>query len=90
MQRQTMMQQGSVTTYDQDGGVLSHSESVTETAVPLHREPDVFAAFSQALRDGENVLDIAERFGSDHCTVLYWKRRLAFSGQLDIGAGVDQ
>jgi len=90
MQRQTMMQQGSVTTYDRDGAVLSHSESETEFAVPLHREPDVFAAFCQALRDGENVLDIAERFGSDHCTVLFWKRRLAFSGQLDIGAGVDQ
>lgn len=90
MKRQKMMQQGSVTTYDRDGAVLSHSESETEMAVPLHREPKVFAAFSQALRDGENVLDIAERFGSDHCTVLYWKRRLAFSGQLDIGAGVDQ
>jgi hypothetical protein len=90
MQRQKMMQQGSVTTYDRDGTILSHSESETEITVPLHREPEVFAAFSQALRDGENVLDIAERFGSDHCTVLYWKRRLAFSGQLDIAAGVDQ
>lgn len=90
MQRQTMMRQVSATTYDGDGSVLSHWEGETQTVVPLHREPEVFAAFTRALRDGDNVLDVAERFGSDHCTVLYWKRRLAFTGQLDVAAGVDQ
>jgi hypothetical protein len=73
------MRQGTVTTYDRDGNVLSHSEGETEMAVPLHRDPQVFRAFLQAQREGENVLAIAERFDTDHCTVLYWKRRLGLS-----------
>lgn len=92
MQRQTMMRQGAVTTYDRDGNVLTHSEGETEMAVPLHRDPEVFREFRQALRADENVLANAERFESDHCTVLYWKRRLGFSGQPHIGSwpGVDE
>lgn len=92
MQRQTMMRQGAVTTYDRDGNVLSHWEGETEMPVPLHRDPEVFRAFRQTLRADENVLAIAERFDSDHCTVLYWKRRLGFSGQPHIGSwpGVDE
>lgn len=92
MQRQTMMQQGSVTTYDRDGTVISHWESETEIAVPLQREPKVFAAFRQALREEDNVLAIAERFDSDHCTVMYWQRRLGLGRQPDLHAwpGVDQ
>lgn len=92
MQRQTMMRQGAVTTYDRDGNVLNHSEGETEMAVPLHRDPEVFRTFRQALRADENALAIAERFDSDHCTVLYWKRRLGFSGQPHIGSwsGVDE
>lgn len=92
MQRQKMMQQGSVTTYDRDGTVLSHWEGETEMPVPLHRDPEVFRAFRQALCNGENVLDIAERFDSDHCTVLYWKRRLGFSSQphIDSWPGVEE
>lgn len=92
MQRQMMMRQVAVSTYDRKGTVLSHWEGETEMAVPLHRDPEVFRAFRQALRDEENVLAIAERFDSDHCTVLYWKRRLGFSSQphIDSWPGVDQ
>jgi len=89
MQRQTMMRQGAVTTYDRDGNVLSHSEGETEMPVPLHRDPEVFRELRQALRADENVLAIAERFDSDHCTVLYWKRRLGFSSQPDISSWPD-
>lgn len=92
MQRQTMMRQGAVTTYARDGSVLSHLEGETELPVPLHRDPDVFRAFRQALRDEDNVLAIAERFDSDHCTVLYWKRRLGFCSQphIDSWPGVEE
>lgn len=91
MQRQMMTRQRAVTTYDRDGNVLTHWEGETEMPVPLHRDPEVFREFRQALRADENVLAIAERFDSDHCTVLYWKRRLGFSSQPHIdswpGAG---
>lgn len=92
MQRQTMMRQVGVTTYDRDGNILTHWGREIEMAVPLHRDPEVFAAFRQALRADENVLAIAERFDSDYCTVLYWKRRLGFSSQPHIGSwpGVDE
>lgn len=92
MQRQTMMRQGAVTMYDRDGNVLTHWEGETEMPVPLHRDPEVFRAFRQALRADENVLAIAEQFDSDHCTVLYWKRRLGFSSQPDISSwpGVEE
>lgn len=92
MQRQTVMRQGAVTTYDRDGNVLSHWEGETEMPVPLQRDPEVFRAFRQALRADENVLVIAEHFNTDHCTALYWKRRLGFSSQPDIGSwpGVEE
>lgn len=92
MLRQTMMRQGSVTTFDRDGAILSHWEGETEFPVPLHRDRDVFRAFKQSLRDDENVLAIAERFDSDHCTVLYWQRRLGLGRQpyVDAWPGVDQ
>jgi hypothetical protein len=92
MQRQTMMRQVGVTTYDRDGNILTHWGREIEMAVPLHRDPEVFREFREALKADENVLSIAERFDSDHCTVLYWKRRLGFSGQPHIGSwsGVDE
>ena len=92
MQRQTMMRQVAVTTYDRDGNILTHWGRETEMAVPLHRDPEVFRKFRQALRADENVLAIAEQFDSDHCTVLYWKRRLGFSSQPDISSwpGVEE
>lgn len=86
MQRQMMMRQGAVTTYDRYGSVLTHSEGPTEMPVPLHREPEVFRAFRQALRDEGNVLAIAERFDSDHCTVMYWQRRLGLGRQPTVDA----
>lgn len=75
---------GSVTGYDCDRTILWHSESEQEANVPLHREPAVFKAFNAALRAGENILSIAERFDSDHCTVLFWQRRLGLGRQPDI------
>ncbi len=84
MLRQTRTMHGSVTTYDRDGGVLSHWESEQQVYVPLHCEPAVFKAFSTALRANENILSIAERFDSDHCTVLFWQRRLGLGRQPDI------
>jgi len=92
MQRQTMMRQGAVTTYDRDGNVLSHWEGETEMPVPIHRDPEVFKSFRQELRADENILAIAERFDSDHCTVLYWQRRLGLGRQPSIRSwpGVDQ
>lgn len=84
MQRQTRTMHGSVTGYDRDGTIRWHSESEQEANVPLHREPAVFKAFSAALRADENILSIAERFDSDHCTVLYWQRRLGLGRQPDV------
>lgn len=84
MQRQTRTMHGSVTGYDHDGTILWHTESEQEMNVPLHREPAVFKAFSGALRADDNILSIAERFNSDHCTVLFWQRRLGLGRQPDI------
>lgn len=89
MQRQTRTMHGSVTAYDRDGGVLSHWEGEQEVYVPLHREPAVFKAFSAALRADDNILSIAERFNSDHCTVLFWQRRLGLGRQPDIDCWSD-
>lgn len=92
MQRQMMMRQVEVSTYDREGNVLTHFQYETAMPVPLHRDPAVFRDFRRALREEENVLAIAERFDSDHCTVLYWKRRLGFSSQphIDSWPGLDQ
>ncbi len=81
MQRQTRLMHGSVTGYDRDGNILWHSESEQEVYVPLHREPAVFKAFTGALRTEESILAIAERFDTDHCTVLFWKHRLGLGSQ---------
>jgi len=84
MQRQTRLMHGSVTGYDRDGNILWHSECEQEVYVPLREEPAVFKAFTSSLRSDESILSIAERFDTDHCTVLFWRHRLGLDTQPDI------
>ncbi len=42
----------------------------------LRDDPERFAAFLDAIRAGDNIIDIALRFDVDHTTVLYHKRKL--------------
>lgn len=84
MQRQTRTIRGTATGYNRYGAMLWHSEGEQQGYVPLHREPAVFKAFTGALRTGESVLALAERFDTDHCTVLYWRRQLGLDRQPDI------
>lgn len=76
MKRKTMLSHGAVTTYDREGNVLSHWEGEQDIYVPLQRDPEVFEAFKAAIYAGENIIEIALRFDTDHCTVLHWKKRL--------------
>ena len=84
MQRQLRKIRGSATGYNRYGATLWHSEGEQQVHVPLHREPAVFKAFTGALRTEESVLSIAERFDTDHCTVLYWRRQLGLDRQPDV------
>ena len=81
MQRQTRTIRGTATGYNRYGATLWHSEGEQQVYVPLHREPAVFKAFTGALRTEESILSIAERFDTDHCTVLFWKHRLGLGSQ---------
>lgn len=81
MQRQTRTIHGTGTGYNRYDATLWHSEGEQQVYVPLHREPAVFKAFTGALRSEESVLAIAERFDTDHCTVLYWRRQLGLERQ---------
>lgn len=76
MKRKTERVHGSVTTLDRDGNVLSHWEGEQEIYVPLQRDFEVFEAFKAAIYAGDNIIAIAQRFDTDHCTVLHWKKRL--------------
>lgn len=42
----------------------------------IRHDPERFAAFLNAIRAGDNIVDIALRFGVDLTTVLHHKRKL--------------
>lgn len=75
MQRKMMTSYGSVTFRDQHGNVINHWEGEERHPVPLKDDPEVFAAFKAAILAGEHIFDIAQRFQTDLCIVLYWKRK---------------